>query len=193
MREFQSTRSTIYNPPSIAQPTTRSNPENPRPSRNCAQRTHRSPTDPSEHSRISKSAEPMPCGVTPPMPRLPIKISSRCGKTRTLTSPSCCKRSRITQNSTSACAICDCELLRTPGPHRTCTSALPPPIDIPSTLYARMPGNALRLRAVPRISDRSESNFELASVVPGMTPFLHVYREWLADFAILLRIFSACH
>ena len=77
------------------------------------------------------------------------------------------------------------------SPHRTCTSAADRHFH--QLLYARMSRNALRLRAVPQISDRSESNFELASVVPGMTPFLHVYREWLADFAILLGIFSACH
>ena len=39
----------------------------------------------SAHSHISKLAEPTPCKATPPKPRRPIRISSRFGKTQTLT------------------------------------------------------------------------------------------------------------
>ena len=47
-----------------------------------------SSTSPPVHWRTSKWAEPMPCKATPRRPALPIRISSRCGRTPTPTSPS---------------------------------------------------------------------------------------------------------
>ena len=50
--------------------------------------TRQQQTNPSAHSPVSKSAEPMPCKARPPKPAPRIRISSHSGKTPIPTSPS---------------------------------------------------------------------------------------------------------
>jgi hypothetical protein len=46
--------------------------------------------------------------------------------------------------------------------------------------------NTAKLLSNPRIFDRSESNFELASAIRKVTPSGHAYRECLDQLAILV-------
>jgi hypothetical protein len=90
----------------------------------------------SSHSPISASREPMPCRATPPRPRWPIRISSRFGKTPTLTF----LFSSRPRRSTQSCNSSEAKLARIVVDGRT-------DICRPSTeLLCAQPSNRMRTR-----------------------------------------------